>query len=171
MSKTVSDKAKDGQLLTSMQSGVINVTSKVGNISSKAWSDINNLWVTGGGTMSQSNSMANVGGSKSDYNRISDNSSNENSLLNSPSKEQLSKKSSYTKLNDNNSNTGDNWGWDDSSWNNNSKSNNNNKKNNNLMDFDDNSTTNNDKWDDDDNWEPLEPVKQSKTKTASNKDK
>ena len=174
LTKTVNEKVKEGNLLSSVQTGVSSVTSKVGNISTKAWSD---LWST----------------NKNEYNSIPSSQSTygtENSYLgnsrdddyNGNSENKFKTSSSYTKLSDsnfnknynssnsnNNNNTKqqkqDDWNWqDESSWgtgdttkNQQQKNKSNNNKTN-LIDFD--SPKVEDNWaDDDDNWEPIEQVK------------
>jgi hypothetical protein len=143
ITKTVNDKVKEGTLLNSMQTGVVSVTSKVGNISTKAWSD---LW---GSSYNNNN--------KSDYNSIPDSQSfnNENSYQQQQQgNDSFKASSSYSKLNNNNDNNNrkqEDWNsnWEDSSWaGNKAKSN-------------EVSTKVEDNWanDDDDNWEPIEPVK------------
>ena len=143
-----------------MQTGVVSVTSKVGNLSTKTWSDI---W---GST------------NKSDYNSIPDSQSSynntESSYLNNSNRNQetnFKQSSSYSKLGDarKQQQEEDNWNnWDDSQWSNN---NNNekkqqqksNKSKSNLIDFEREESSPpkvEDKWaDDDDNWEPIEQLK------------
>jgi hypothetical protein len=154
LTKTVNEKVKEGNLLTSMQTGV----AKVGASTTKAWSD---LW------------NAN---SKSEYNSIPSSQSTYGSESNSyayqtsrDNDNEFNTSSSYSKLSDSNNkkNKQDDWNnWqDDSTWTGGNESkaksqqkstSNNNKPN--LIDFD--SPKVDDNWaEDDDNWEPIEPVK------------
>jgi hypothetical protein len=44
LSSKVSEQARDGSLMTNMQSGVSNMASNMGKLSTKTWSDMQTLW-------------------------------------------------------------------------------------------------------------------------------
>jgi hypothetical protein len=44
LTSKVSEQAKDGSLLTNVQSGVTTIASSVGKLGTKTWSDMQSLW-------------------------------------------------------------------------------------------------------------------------------
>jgi hypothetical protein len=44
LTSKVTEQAKDGSLLTNVQSGVTNIASSVGKLGTKTWSDMQSLW-------------------------------------------------------------------------------------------------------------------------------
>lgn len=44
LTSKVTEQAKDGSLLTNVQSGVTNIASSMGKIGTKTWSDMQSLW-------------------------------------------------------------------------------------------------------------------------------
>jgi hypothetical protein len=44
LTSKVTDQAKDGSLLTNVQSGVTNIASSVGKLGTRTWSDMQSLW-------------------------------------------------------------------------------------------------------------------------------
>jgi hypothetical protein len=164
LSKNVNEKVKEGTLLSSLTYGVGNVSSKVTDVSSKAWSNINSYWAGGSGEQSDkltgSNSSSNLFG-RGGYNSVPGETGNSASY-NSYSGYNNDNQDSYndynrdskpaTNRNSNNSSKKDDWNsWDDASWENtapsnasNNKSskgssNKNNKPKNDLINFDDDS--------------------------------
>ena len=94
LSKTVNEKVKEGNLLTSMQTGV----AKVGNLSTKAWSD---LWNTNKSEYNSIPSSQSTYGTESSY------------IKETPRDNDEFKTSSYSNI----SNKQEDWNWqDDSSW-------------------------------------------------------
>lgn len=130
LTQKVNDKAKDGSLLTSLQTSVTTIGSKFGEVSTKAWSDVNSF----------------VASSKSGYGSLSgDNIA-----------QQTSRQNSYLQSNSQIKN--DDWNWDDWDDKKSNKQQNVDKQSSktNLANF---NNSNDDEWangDDDDQWEPIE---------------
>jgi len=119
LSKNVNEKVKEGSLLSSLSYGVTNVSSKLGDVSTKAWSNLNTYW-TGEDSSGLKTSSSSSGGffSRGGYNSVpgenagfygsndySGYNSNDNYNNNSSNDNTANKKSNK-----------DDWNWDDNSW-------------------------------------------------------
>ena len=132
MSKTVNEKVKDGTLLNTVQSSVVNVSSKVGNVSKKAWQDMSTILTN------------------PNYDSIS--GRNESTNFNESSSIAHSSSSSKTKQQTNND-----WNWDDSSWETNEDKNKGNTSKANLVNLDSSAS----EWtaEENDLWESIDSKK------------
>ena len=152
LSKNVNDKVKEGTLLSSLTYGVGNVSSKVTDVSSKAWSNINTYWAGGSGEQSSkltgSNSSSGLFG-RGGYNSVPGETGNNSSSYNSYSGYNDDNQTNYDSYNDYNKSASaktttnrassnnasgsagkkDDWNsWDDASWENTAPSSNKNDK-------------------------------------------
>ena len=151
LSKNVNDKVKEGTLLSSLTYGVGNVSSKVTDVSSKAWSNINTYWAGGSGEQSSKltgsnsnsglfgrggyNSVPGETGNSSSYNSYSgyndDNQAGYESYNNYKDSKPTTNISNRAGNNNASNNAGkkDDWNsWDDASWENTAPSSNKNDK-------------------------------------------
>ena len=119
LSKNVNDKVKEGTLLSSLSYGVTNVSSKLGDVSNKAWSNLNTYW-TGDDSSGLKTSSSSSGGffARGGYNSVPGENagfygSNDNSGYNS--NDNYNKNSSNGSVTNKKSNK-DDWNWEDNSW-------------------------------------------------------
>jgi hypothetical protein len=131
----VNEKVKEGSILSSLQYGVGNVSTKLTDVSSKAWTNINSLW--GGEQVALTNSSSSSGlFGRSGYNSVpgetgspyqsnydNNNYTNNYSDTNRSSQNEsdmFHRSSSGSNLNSKNSKPSskpkDDWDWEDNTW-------------------------------------------------------